>query len=142
MFRILWATQPELTRIMLHEKLTKNGYRKAADLINFSVCEFVSDIQPTDFITLSNELLNEGTDFPTVLGLATSLGMSNRELSSIKKAQQAMNCYSYIEKLLKYISQEQPEVTVERFMEALHKINKSTFYLIADLVIEKASNVK
>ena len=86
---------------------------------------------------------NEGTDVPKVTDLEKRLRMNGPQISSFKKAQQAVDCHSYIELLLKYLSQEQPEVTVERFIEALDKIsNQSAFQLFTDLVQEKALKVK
>ena len=144
MFKILRTSQPKLTTKTLHENLINCGYTKAAaDIKEVSDKKFLSDIKPSDLIKLCNELLNEGIDFPRVTDLAKSLGMNGPQIYSIKKAQQAMDCYSYIELLLKYLSQEQPEVTVERFMEALYKINnQSAFQLFADLVNEHASYVQ
>ena len=140
LLNVLSTTQPQLKITEFSKKLKENGFITAAALLDLSNCTFFSDLDPLGLKKLSDELLIEGVTFPNIITLAESLEIDSRGIYSIKRAQEAPNCYSYSDQFFKYLFQTHPEVTVGRFIKALDILNlSSAFHIFANLIYEKAS---
>ena len=140
LLNVLSTTQPQLKITQFSEKLNENGFITAAALLDSSNCTFFSDLGPSDLKKLSDELLNEGVTFPSIITLAESLEIDSRGIHSINRAQEAVNCYSYSNQFFKFLFRTKPEVTVGRFMQALDisEYCSLAFRIFANLIYEKA----